>query len=292
WEVDYPLFAALRHDHLAQVLLLLWYTPESYKTITVVAKEYKYFHTLQSYIKTTGEIEAEEGKHRDYVRWVNETAADAKQVRELLTEAKRYLEITPRTAENGEKAARCYQQAAQIYQKHEELEDSLVYFRPSYTYKDSATPKQLHALLKDYYRQKKLSCLEQEFNCYQLAERELVAVAEEDVKHHVDIINRLVELGKLLVKEAELRFYLSRAAELMMRLPDRRASEATTVSDGEVAIEFAEEAEVASERASLLEHKPANTTSFFGALSTLRRRHVPVVTTEVSQHKQTFSLKS
>ena len=283
WKINYPLFDALEKKHLAQVLLLLWYTPENYKTVTVVSEKYRFSYTFQSYIEMTGEIEIKKNKHRDYVRWVNETAADAKEVRTLLAEAKRCLEITPRAIENDVEAARCYNQAAQIYQKHEEREDSLVYFWPSYMRERSATPKQLHALFRDYYRQKKLSCLESEFNCAQRVQREL----DEKGVNHIEVIDRLIELSKLLGKEADLLFYLDRAAKVMMQLPDRRVYEATTVSDDEVTVEFHERAEVDSERASLLEHKPA-AASLFGSL---RRRHTAAVVVEVGHRSPTATFK-
>ena len=268
YKLNSTLLEGISCHHLARILLLSWYAKVDYRSIHTQFAESGNFVTLGELLQIQNKTEEKDGKKRNYLACIEAVINDAAAVKSLEAQAEAQKSLAEATGNLAcyWVAAQNYNKIVQIYQKHHDLEDgrnyTIFYSKPS-RYDDSATAEQLHKLFKKHYQQKKQSYLEQEFACYQSAERGLAPANDEGIKQHIAIIDRLIELSKILAKETELLGYLKRVAEVSMHLPDRKMSEASTVSAEDVVAEVSDD-----ERTSLL-----GGSAMFG----VRRRH-PAIT--------------
>ena len=270
YRLNSTLLEVISRHHLARILLFSWYTKVDYRGIQAQFAQSGNFVTLGELLQIQNKIEEKDGKNRNYLACIEAVINDAAAVRSLEAQAEAQKSLAEVTGDLADYrvAAQTYNQIAQIYQKHHDLENEddrnySIFYPELSRFKVSATAEQLHNLFKKHYQQKKQSYLEQEFACYQSAERRLAPVDEEGIRQHIAIIGRLIELSKTLAKETELLGYLKRAAEVSMHLPDRRASEASTVSAEDVVAEVSDD-----ERTSLL-----GGSAMFGV-----RRRYPAIT--------------
>ncbi len=224
WKTTFPLLKAITRRNLAQILLLIWYVEHDCRMIPFYhARSELGVSTFASYIEIQNEAEISAGKARKYAQSIEQVVIDANKVRNLFSTTERALGTLPLTAREYEAAASAYEAAAMIFKNNKDIEDTRVY-SSSLRDPDSATPEELHALFKEYYREKQQDCILKQFNCYELAEKSLVipaAIYEEqaDFDYHKALLEKLMSFYAERHKEAGRLYCLRRLAEVLSKSP-------------------------------------------------------------------------
>ena len=225
FELDPPPFTeALIHGHLALIRLMLWYAPD-YEKLEIKFRDLKHSRDVntraEEYIHWVDADEEKRGKGRNFAKCVQETASDAKTMRELCRTAK--LE---ELARNYKTAASCYKEMAILYAKHQKLEESVKYYPHGPINKDNLTVEEYRKIFINYYKTKKMKSYESAYINYQALDASLSAMVYTDqssIDAHAEILDQLIELARILSKEAEYRNYLIKAALVRSKTPETLA---------------------------------------------------------------------
>lgn len=236
-----PLFTPIWRDDLATLRLMLWYAPdcEEVRQQCDSSKQYTLLE-LAKWLSLRTENK-DRGAGHDFAYYVTETLTDAKKVRKLTTKALRLIGEAEEArdlcvavgdstvfksteddvkknavvAKKYRRAAKRYEEVAKIYQKHAALEDVLIYILPSYASKDSTKPSEYREILKAHYQKKSRDCLGQLYLWYQIIDDSLSSTGlymddVQDLKYHVSVLDRLVELSSIFDVKNKMNYEIKR----------------------------------------------------------------------------------